>query len=437
VSPLRHNLRCSVIDGTFYMVMLGLAETFFPLFILDLYGAEVASGLIATVPLLLASVLQLLAPVLVKRLGSYKRVIVLTAVVQALACPLLAGIALAGHAPVWLTFVAATIYHCGAIVGGPPWTAMMSIIVPGPIRANFFARRLRTLQIGAVAAVVAGAALLDASPRIVGAAAGVIPALEGSTQRPTLPVYAVLFLLAGVARAVSALYLHRHVEPSGAAQRHTVLSARQLVARLRHDGRWRLIGALVLFWFCAMVGSPFWAAYVRGPAALSFLEWAGLIVLWFLGRAVAVSVVGEAVSRYGKRRVLIGAAFFMAPIPALWAMSTQPLWLAIAQLLAGMSIAVWDLSTFLVTMETFNEEERTSLLGKYGLLQWGASAAGSSVGGALLAHFGAARAAFAIVFVTSAVLRLVTALTLARTHRSGLPSAGKAGAPQATAPPAR
>ena len=421
-SRLRHNLRCSVIDGTFYMVMLGLAETFFPLFILDLYGAEVASGLIATVPLLFASVLQVFSPVFVRWAGSYKRVAWVCAAVQAAACPVLAVIAVVGHAPVWVTFLVAAMYHCGAIVGGPPWTVLMSILVPAPIRANFFARRLRTLQIGAVAAVVLGAAILDSAPRLVRAAADVLPVLQRFEDRPTMLVYGLLFLLAGVARVVSAVYLRRHIEPEHAIARHTVLSVRQLVERMRHGGRWRIIGVIILFWFCAMVGSPYWAAYVRGPAALSFLEWAGLIVLWFLGRAVAVSVVGEAVSRYGKRRVLIGAAMFMAPIPALWAFSMDPVWLAIAQLLAGMSIAVWELATFLVTMETFDEEERTSLLSKYGLLQWSAGTAGSFVGGALLGAFGRERTAFVIVFLVSASLRFLAALVLARTHRSGLPS---------------
>ncbi len=420
-SPLRHNLRCSVIDGTCYMVMYGLAETFFPLFVLELYGAEVASGLIATVPLLVASVLQLAAPVLVQRMRSYKSAIVVCAAMQALACPLLAVVAFVGYSPLWLTFVLASMYHAGAIMGSPPWTALMSILVPAPIRANFFARRLRTLQIGAVVAVIMGAALLDAAPRMIDGVAALAWGLEGWRAHPTLPVFGVLFVLAGVARTVSTVYLVRHVEPVDAVSRHTVLTARQLVERMRHGGRWRLIGVIVLFWACAMVGSPYWAAYVRGVAGLSFLEWAGLIVLWLLGRAVAVSVVGEAVSRYGRRKLLIGAALFMAPIPALWALSVEPVWLAVAQLLAGMSIAVWDLSTFLVTMETFDEQERTSLLSKYGLLQWSAGTAGSFVGGAVLDAGGKGRLAFIGVFLLSSVLRLLAAMVLARTHRSGYP----------------
>lgn len=406
------------------MVMYGLAETFFPLFVLELYGAEVASGLIVTVPLLVASVLQLASPVLVQRLRSYKAAVVVCAGLQAVACPLLAAVAFTGHAPLWLTFLLASMYHAGAIVGGPPWTALMSILVPAPIRANFFARRLRTLQIGAVVAVITGASLLDSAPRIVGAAAGVWGALNAWKDHPTLPVFGVLFVLAGVARAVSTTYLVRHMEPREAIERHTVLTAGQLVERMRHGGRWRLIGVIVVFWACAMVGSPYWAAYVRGVAGLSFLAWAGLVVLWFLGRAVAVSVVGEAVSRYGRRKLLVGAALFMAPIPALWALSVEPVWLAVAQLLAGMSIAVWDLSTFLVTMETFDEQERTSLLSKYGLLQWSAGTAGSFVGGAVLDAGGRGRAAFVAVFLLSSFLRFFAAFVLARTHRSGFPEKG-------------
>ncbi|HLP83755.1 MAG TPA: MFS transporter [Phycisphaerales bacterium] len=426
---IRHNLRCSTIDGLFYMFMVGFAETFFPLFVLTMFGSEVGSGLVATVPLMLATILQLFAPQMVQRVRSYKRAVVACAVLQTVVCPLLAVVALIGSAPMWLIFALAAAYHAGAIVGGAPWTAMMGVLVPGPMRAAFFAKRSRVLQLGAVVAIVAGAALLDSAPRIGPALAESLtwwPWMSNAWQtRPTLVCFAILFTLAGAVRAVSAWYLHKHIEPPNVTAGHRSLSVREAFARLRHDGRWRLVGVLALFSFAMMIGSPFWAAYVKQVCGLSFLEWAGLIVIWYLGKAIAVSWAGELAQRRGRRRLLVYAGIMMTPVPALWALSTDPIYLAIAQMIAGMTIATWELGVMLATLEAFDEDERTSLLSVHTLSQWCAGTGGSFVGGAALERMGGTHGAFAAIFIASALARGLVTLVLARTHRSGLPVARK------------
>jgi len=424
---VRHNLRCSTIDGLFYMFMVGFAETFFPLFILNMFGSDVGSGLVATVPVMLATLLQLFAPHLVEYVRSYRRAVVICAAVQTLACPALALIALFGTAPMWLVFVVASIYYAGAVVGGSPWTAMMGRLVPGPIRATFFARRIRTLQLGAIVAIVAGAAMLDAAadgtPRLAEFFAWWPWMNTALLERPTLVCFAMLFMLAGVTRAVSTLYLHKHIEPPDLTRSHRSLNLREAVVRLRQDGRWRLLGVLALFSFAMMIGSPFWAAYVKKIAELSFLQWAGLIVIWYLGKALTVSWAGEIAQRRGRRRLLIYAGIMMTPVPLLWALSTDPLYLAVAQLIAGMTIATWELGVMLATLELFDDEERTSLLSIHTLGQWGAGTAGSIVGGATLERMGGVYGAFVTIFIASAVARGLVTLLLARTHRSGLPVA--------------
>jgi MFS family permease len=426
---VRHNLRCSTIDGVFYMFMVGFAETFFPLFILTMFGSEVGSGLVATVPIMLATIVQLFVPQFVHALRSYKRAVVFCAVLQTIMCPLLALVALVGTAPMWVIFLLASVYHAGAVVGGTPWTAMMGLLVPGPVRATFFAKRSRMLQLGAIAAVLAGAALLDSAEKISPTLANVFSwwpwISEAWTTRPVLVCFAILFTLAGIVRAVSTLYLHKHIEPANATAGHRTLSISEATTRLRHDGRWRLLGVFILFSFAMMIGSPFWAAYVKQIAKLSFLEWAWLIVIWYLGKALAVSWAAEIAKRRGKRKLLIYGAILMTPVPALWALSTDPIYLAVAQLITGMTIATWELAVMLTTLEVFDEDERTSLLSVYTLGQWGSGVSGSFVGGAILDRMPKDHFAFSVIFIASTVARGLVTLLLMRTHRSGLPVAKK------------
>jgi MFS family permease len=417
------------------MVMVGLAETFFPLFVLELYRDELSSGLIVSLPIMLASVLQLAAPAMVARLRSYRIAVAWCAVVQSIACPLLASIALRGAAPEWVVFAVVTLYHCGAIVCAAPWTAMMGALVPAPIRANFFARRTRTLQFGAVAGILVAACVLEfgsgAIVRAGRALGGAWPWLgDALVQRPTLGAFAIVFVLAGVMRAISAWYLYRHIEPEGITRGHRVVPPRELIGRLRRNGRWRLVGVLALFSFCTMIGSPYWTAYVREVGGLSFLHVAGLIVVWYLGKALAVAWAGSIAHRHGRRRLLIVAALLMAPVPALWAISADPVWLSIAAVVAGASIAAWELATWLAMLEALDEDERTSLLAKVGLLTWGMSTLGTVTGGWMLglargdAQGAAAHGAYAAIFIASSIARLACAGLISRTHRSGLPRAG-------------
>src|SRR5438270_593907 len=70
---LRKNLRNSVSDGAAFSVMVGIGETYFPAFVLAMGMGEIASGLIASVPLLMGAILQMISPVAVVRLGSNRR----------------------------------------------------------------------------------------------------------------------------------------------------------------------------------------------------------------------------------------------------------------------------------------------------------------------------------------------------------------------------
>lgn len=407
---MRYNMRCSVTDGWLYMVMLGLAETFFALFVLEVFDSPVASGLVLTVPLMLASVFQLASPQFTRMVGSYRALSSATAWLQAIACVPLAIIAFTGGAPLWVVFLVVTLYHCGAIVGGAPWSTMMSLLFPAHIRSRFFAKRNRRLQFGSILGVAIGAVLLEYAdvwvPRSTHAAASLgITIPDFWLHRPHLPAFGVLFLLAALARSVSATLLGMHREPADAISSLQVLGARELIDRVRKGPGAALIAKLCTFQFAMMIGSPFWAAFVKDISHASFLQWASMIICWMLGRAIAVRWAGEVAAKWGRDRLMLIGALLMAPCPALWAISTNFVWLACAQLYCGMAIACWELCVWLSTVAAFSDEERTSMLSKFGLLQYSSGAAGSSLGGLLIRQFDSTRIAFTWAFLASTLAR--------------------------------
>ena len=82
-----------------------------------------------------------------------------------------------------------------------------------------------------------------------------------------------------------------------------------------------------------------------------------------------------------------------------------------------MSWAAYELAFFLLFFESIAEEERTSVLTLYNLLNTTAWVAGSLIGGALLFSFDTSFDGYLLVFALSSVGRLAALLLLARVPR--------------------
>lgn len=414
-SRLRHDLRASVIDGTAYMVMLGLAETFFAVFVLELKLGEVAAGLILTIPLLLASVMQLGTPWLVRRVGSHRRVVFLSAAFQVVALLPLIAIALVGHAPAWLVFVCATVYWAGAIVGGPAWSAWMGRMVPPPLRSRFFAYRNRWLQVGVLCGLLLGGSILRASNLLDAWLAHDEHAghvLAG--QDWTLPAFGMLFALAALARSVSTYYLWLQSEGTREAVTETPVSGIELLARARHGNDARLILSLLGVFFARQLAEPFWHPFVKEQLGNTYDRYVLLLAAGFVGKMLTLPILQRFVGRIGPLTLLRRAAVAMVPVTGLWVLHDSLLWLVVAQLLAGAALAAWELSSFLMLYETISPEERTSVISKHTFMQYLAGAGGSMAGGAALAGLGKDLHAYVCLFLGTMVVRLGMLALVAR-----------------------
>src|SRR5262245_33316436 len=141
--------------------MVGLGETYVPAFVLAGGLGEVVAGLVATVPMLVGAVFQLVTPFAVRRLRSYRRWVVLCACLQALAfTPLVAGAALRRIPLGWPAF-ATVAYWTFGMATSPAWNAWVTTLVPPEIRPRFFARRARAAHIALFAAMGVGGLLLQ------------------------------------------------------------------------------------------------------------------------------------------------------------------------------------------------------------------------------------------------------------------------------------
>jgi MFS family permease len=392
MKALRRNMRSSLVDGGMFSIMVGCGETYFPAFALALGLSQVASGLVATLPLLVGSMLQLAAPYGLKRLGSYRRWIVFCVLCQAAVFVPLIGLALDRSIPAWLVFVFTSVYWGTGLATGPAWNTWIGTLVPVSIRARFFAWRTRIVQAGTLLGFVIGGLVLQ----------------FGAGQGATLAAFAALFVTAGLCRFISGLSLARQGEPvvPGDGDRH--VSLREFVSRIgkRADGKFLLY--LMAIQAAVQLSGPYFTPYMLKQLQLSYVDYMVLVATAFTGKMVSLPWLGQLAHRYGPRKLLVWGSVGILPLSAMWLVSEHFAWMLFLQFAGGVAWAAYELAWFLLFFEMLPKHERTSVLTTFNFGHSLASVMGSLIGGAILMTLGEHREVYLGIFVASGVLRLLT-----------------------------
>lgn len=450
--PIRANLRASTIDGTAYCVMVGVGESYFGAFLLTLLArgsdaprstAEVAAALIGTVPMAIGATLQLVSPWFVRKCKSYRTWVVLTAAAQALMYLPLALMAFFGvgigqalgsaHLLIGAVALIATIYYAVGIACGPAWTAWMGIIVPPRVRASYYAARNRWLQGGTLAGMLLGGAIWQ----------------FGKSQEagaPNAPLYAfgALFLLALVARAVSAYFLWAESEPKPLPVADRTVPKLEVLRRFWHGREGRFILYLLCTQFAVNAANPFLNPYLIKELRIEPGLFAWLIAAVTVGRFVMLPMVGRFAKRHGPARTLWVGGVGIVPLSLLWILGGLPddprgafAVMLGAQFVAGLAWAFWDMGSFLLFFDTIDPEERSSILSTYHFANSVCIAGGSLLGLVITRLSGDQTVPYAAIFAISALLRGCTLVLLGRAIRlSAAPAPARAPSDPRSAPDA-
>lgn len=408
-ATLRSDFRAMFIDGVCYSVMVGVAETYIPKFAVELGLGEVAGALVATAPVVLGSVLQLGAPRLLKRVGSYAKFCSLCAWVQGAMYLPLAGVALAGpelmawlrgHG-VWgewaawvLVFGIVMLYWAASLACGPAWSTLAGEIVPRRVQANYFAWRTRWLQLATL-----GGILLN----------GVV--LSGS-ETGVLRRFAWVFLGAAVLRFVSAWYLGRYSSPKQKPEQEREVGLRELAGRLRHShaGRWMLYvaGAHIATQMAQPLLNPFMLAQLEllGP------RYSVLLAAWYGGKMLVYATAGRYAARRGPLALVRASAAGLVLLPLYWLLEPGYWVLAGLQVVSGMCWGAWELGVVLMNYSAVEPRERTSVYTWFQVVNESSKTGGSVVGSGVFAGVGGGFAGYAAAFVASAGMRLGSVLML-------------------------
>lgn len=390
-TPLRRDLLCCTYDGWLYTFMTGLIDSSLAIFALAMGLGEANAGLIQTVPLLLASVIGLSTPMIIRRIGGYRAYVSTWAAIQGLTATLLVVLALMGSAPTWLVFFAATLHFAGATVAGSAWIAWASHFVPERARARYFARRNRHLQVGLLCGLILSGWILKLA--------------NGSQGPGALAGFAVVFGIGGIARLVSA-WIMRHTRDATSDHEEPIVLATAI-----RPGAAKSEFRFILFTFGATLAmnmaQPFWAPYAKEHLGHPYLTFFLLFASMILGKILSTLFLGHLADRFGPRVLAIVTVCALVPAPLLWLAAGPSITLMIgAQLLTGVGIQGMELSIILLQMGSLNPRQHTALLSIQTLITNLATVVGSVMGAQILLRWGKQSDGYAALFCIASLFRL-------------------------------
>jgi MFS family permease len=423
----RQDLAASTGDAIGYSLMVGMGETYFAAFALALGTGQTFAGLLSTLPQFLGSLFQLITPSAVRRLGSYRRWVVLVVCLQAASLLLLPLAALAtGGTAGLLVFLAVTVYWGAGLSSAPAWNTWIEEVIPKRLRTNYFACRVRISQFCTMLGLILGGIALQI----------------GKNHSWQLTAFGAIFLAAAACRFLSAAFLARQSEPSGGNVPLRRVTFRQFFADRRGSGG-RLVLYLLAVQVAVQISGPYFAPFMLKDLLsgdpLKYMNYLVLVAICFLAKVVALPLWGRVAHVAGARRLLWIGGIGIVPIAGLWLFAdllegykftlTLPLgyttlhwnltgelvYLAFVQAASGIAWAAYELAMALMFFEAIPRSQRTSMLSIYNFGNASALVAGSLIGAAVLQLLSESHFAYLVLFGLTTAARLATLLFLRST----------------------
>ncbi|MDX1498997.1 MAG: MFS transporter [Woeseiaceae bacterium] len=402
-----HSLNHSLRDAGAYAVMIGIGETYLSAFALHLRATTPQIGLLASVPPLLASVVQLVSAWIGGLTGRRRSIMLIGAGIQAFAWLPIALLPLAlSSASVPLLIASVVLYYCGANLAAPQWGSLMGDIVPVRRRGRFFALRTRIVSLVTFVALIGGGLILQAA----------------SSRNATFAGFLVLFGIAFIARLISIWHLAQMHDPKRVVVARKVPDGKHWWDRLRHSNFVRFSVFFALMQCAVAVASPFFTVYMLRDLEFSYAAFMANTGTAILAQFLTLNRWGRISDVFGNRRILATAGLLIPLMPLLWILSGNFWYLLFVQLLSGLSWAGFTLSAGNFLYDLVPPERRTTYLAVHNVLASIGIFAGAMLGGYLGAVLpvrvdvlGAAltwSSPLLGVFAVSAVLRATVMLVL-------------------------
>lgn len=393
---VRKSLTYSIIDGTAATITNGIVENYIRPFAIALNATNFQIGLLGSFSYLLTALVQLKIPNITEKVGSRKKMVVLTVFLQAL---MLLPIGLIPFYPLDFRIIALitfySLYLVFGVSSGPPWGSLMANLVPERLRGMYFGRRDRILGFASIISCFAAGQFLHLF-----------------TER-VLIAFLVIFLFGMVSRLISCYYLTRHYEPPLIVKKEHYFTFFEFLKRARvgNFGKYALFVAS--FNFSVHVAAPFFSVYMLRDMQLSYLTYTILTTTPAVSGILTKTFWGRRADRFGNLSVLRICAVIIPTLPFVWIFSQNVYYLFAIEVASGIVWGGFNLCSLNFVYDSSIPEKRTRVISYYSVINCLAVGCGAFIGGILAANLPDFLGnKLLLLFLISAILRGIVVTTI-------------------------
>jgi len=403
------SLQHSIKDGISFSVMGGVSESYFSAFAVFLKASAPQIGLLASMPPLLASFVQIFSVWLGRVSGVRRPIIVAGALIQVAA--LMAVAVLPYNFPDYafpLLLLSATLYFIGPNLGAPLWASLMGGLIPEGVRGRFFARRSRLSSIASFSALLTAGVILQLFDMISATYLG----------------FLTIFCIGMLARGVSAWHLHQIHEPTQASPVEALdLDGIPTISSIRENPNFtRFSLFFATMQFAVAISGPFVVVYLLRDLQYTYLQLTANTAASVLMQFMVMNRWGRLSDLFGNQIIVRVTGFAIPFVPLLWVLSNDFWYLILVQTISGLIWSGYSLSTSNFLYDLTPQAKRGGLMAFHNLLAAIAVFLGASAGGLLVINLPTSislgslsiawSSVFYGVFICSSVLRLLVALSI-------------------------
>ena len=401
--------RYGIRDGVFQAVMQGGGENYLSAFALLLNASAMQIGLLSALPQLVGTWAQLFSVKVLNRLQRRRVLILAGAVGQTvLWLPLLALPLLFPDQGAWLLIACTAAYVGMGHFSIPAWNSLITDFVDPGQRGRYFGRRARIMAVTSFAGLCLAGLVLHSS----------------ELWREPWMGFAIIFIIAAGARAISTVYLARIDETAAPPTCETEFRLLEFLWGHRGSNFQRFLLFSGLLHACVLIAGPYFMIYMLRDLHFSYGMYAVWMAAGVLGQFLTLKPWGVLGDRFGNRRVLLISGLLVPFLPMLYIVSANFYFLIVVNFVGGVIWAGLTIGLQNYLFDTVRIEDRAKSVAVWNTVNAIGWCAGALLGGWLATALPSEIAILGftldpvsnlpVVFFISGVLRLFVSLGLLR-----------------------
>ena len=391
---VKSTLRIGVAEGAAASTVVTMGDHVIVPFGLFLKASSFQIGLLLAVPNLMAALLQLLSPAMIRLTGSRKGALQL--------CTFLNGLAWIGvllvpilfdSFQVWGLLVFAVLAVVFFNLPNAAWGSWISDLVPNVKRGSYLGIR------GSLSSLIAACTFLFSG--------FVLDRFHNSL----LTGFVIVFAIMAAARFLSTMFFTMMHEPPMERSKVVVPNIFQFLRSVPGSNLGRFMLYSAGFYFAVNLYSAFFPVYVLQELNYNYTTYVGLVIIVPLAGTVSMLFWGPLADKRGNMIVLKIGAWLMPLIPVMWTLSHNIFYLIFVQAFGGVIWGGMALCSLNFVYESSTAENRTTNISYFYVLNGVALFLGATISGIIAPHLPHVLGSeFLALFFLSGAVRVLIAL---------------------------